>query len=132
MTLNAVASYLHTLEARGASTATCRAARSDLRHLMRRWEERHRQAFDLSLLVERDLRAWKLARQKEDGAAPSTINRGLSTLRAFCTWAVAQGLLAENPATGVPDVPTEPVAPRSLPDEKADTALRARPSMASV
>jgi site-specific recombinase XerC len=89
------------------------------------WETRHQRFFDLTHVVDRDLRAWKHQRQQVDGAAPATINRGLSTLRQFCTWAINQQLIAENPATGIEDVPSTPLAPRSLPDQAVDALLRA-------
>jgi integrase/recombinase XerC len=117
--------YLLALEARGVSSATRRANRSDLRHFAGWWEQTRRQPFDPSLLVDRDLRAWKRFRQQDEGAAPSTINRGLSTLRAFCAWAVEQQILFENPSLGIPDVTTDPPSPRSLPDEVVDAPLRA-------
>jgi site-specific recombinase XerD len=57
--------------------------------------------------------------------APTTINRGLSTLRRFCLWAVEEKLLSENPLVGVEDVPSTPLSPRSLPDQAVDALLRA-------
>ena len=117
--------YLAHLEARGASPATCRAARADLRGLVRWWEGTRRRRFEASQIVERDLRAWCQHRQRIDGAAPSTINRGLSTLRSFCAWAVDQGLLYDNPAAGLAEVPSAALSPRGLPDEVVDALLRA-------
>lgn len=117
--------YLDHLAASGAAPATFRAARADLRGLVRWWGSTHRQPFEVGLLVERDLRAWRQHRQLEDGAAPSTINRGLSTLRSFCAWAVEQGLLHDNPATDLGEVPSEGLSPRGLPDEVVDALLRA-------
>jgi hypothetical protein len=49
----------------------------------------YQRPFDLTQVVERDLRAWKMFRQQDEGAAPATINRGLSTLRRLCTWALS-------------------------------------------
>jgi site-specific recombinase XerD len=89
------------------------------------WEARRQQPFKLTQVVDRDLRDWKQKRQQVDGAAPATINRGLSTLRRFYTWAVEQKLLAENPTTGIEDIPSTPLAPRSLPDQAVDALLRA-------
>lgn len=80
--------------------------------------------FDLTQLVERDLRVWKTVRQQE-GAAPATINCGLSTLRRLCTWAMEQRLLTENPVKEIADIPVTPVSPRSLPDLAVDALLRA-------
>ena len=117
--------YLATLKRRGVSVATQRAARSDLAIFRLWWETKHQRSFDLSQVIERDLRDWKLSRQLSDGAAPATINRGLSTLRHFCAWAVEQKLLSESPAVGIEDVPSAPLAPRFLPDQAVDALLRA-------
>jgi site-specific recombinase XerD len=89
-----VSEYLATLVARGISLATQRASRSDLVQFCRWWETRHQRLFDLAHVVDRDLRDWQHQRQQVDGAAPGTINRGLSTLRQFCTWAIEQKLIA--------------------------------------
>jgi len=80
--------------------------------------------FNPALLRYEDVRDWRAARQCDDGAAPATINRGLASLRGYCHWALACHLLVENPVTEVKDVPTEPLAPRSLPDEGIDALLR--------
>lgn len=120
-----VSAYLATLSARDISLATQRASRSDLVQFCRWWEIRQQRPFDLTYVVDRDLRAWKQQRQQIDGAAPATINRGLSTLRQFCTWAIEQQLIAANPAIGIEDVPSTPLAPRSLPDQAVDALLRA-------
>jgi site-specific recombinase XerD len=85
----------------------------------------HHRPFDLTHVVERDLRAWKITRQQQEGAAPATINRGISTLRHLCSWAVEQRLLTENPAKEIPDIPSTPVSPRSLSDQAVDALLRA-------
>lgn len=79
------------------------------------------------LLRYEDFRDWRLARQRKDGAAPATINRGLASLRSYCQWATLCHLLTENPARDIEDVPTDPVAPRSLPAEAIDALLRAAP-----
>jgi integrase/recombinase XerC len=117
--------YLEMLRHREMAPATLKAARSDLAHLTHWWESKYQRPFDPADLVERDLRAWKADRQKSYGAAPSTINRGLSTLRRFCAWATEQGLLIENPATELADVPGQTLSPRALPDEAIDGLLRA-------
>ena len=116
--------FLEHLAANGAATASCRAARADLRGLIRWWATTDRPPFEVGLLVERDLRAWREHRQRVDGAAPSTINRALSTLRSFCGWAIEQGLLQDNPTVDLAEVPTEGLSPRGLPDEVVDALLR--------
>jgi integrase/recombinase XerC len=116
--------YLATLVTRCVPVATQRAARSDLAIFRLWWETKHHRSFDLNQVVERDLREWKLSRQQLDGAAPATINRGLSTLRRFSAWAVEQKLLSVNPLVGIDDVPSTPLSPRSLPDQGVDALLR--------
>lgn len=83
-----------------------------------------RRTFDPALLRHEDLRDWRLVRQRDDGAAPATINRSLASLRGYCQWATLAHLLTENPATDIEDVPTDPLAPRSLPTEAVDALLR--------
>src|SRR6266567_792856 len=120
-----VEQYLAQLSAAGKSPATRRAVRSDLTQFCIWWERTRQRSFDLTQVVERDLRIWKACRQQDEGAAPATINRGLSTLRRVFSWAVEQRWLSENPAREVPDIPATPVSPRSLPDQAVDALLRA-------
>lgn len=119
-----VSMYLTHLTTQSISVATQRASRSDLTRFCTWWETKRQQPFDLKYVVDRDLRDWKQQRQRVDGAAPATINRNLSTLRRFFTWAVEQQLLIENPTRGIEDVPSVPLAPRSLPDQAVDALLR--------
>lgn len=117
--------YLATLVTRGISIATRRAAQSDITIFRVWWEAKHQRSFDLTQVIDRDLREWKLMRQKVNGAAPATINRGLSTLRRLCAWEVEQKLLADNPTRGIEDIPSTSLSPRSLPDQAVDALLRA-------
>ncbi len=119
-----IAAYLDSLAARRRSPHTLRAARQDLIQFVGWWEQREGRPFDPALLLDSDLRDWQLRRQRDDGAAPSTINRALSTLRGYCAWAVKTGLMTENAAAELDDVPTPLLSPRGLPSE-AVKALRA-------
>ena len=117
--------YLQALEARGVAPATLKAARADLNQFIGWWEQTYQRPFLLTYLSDRDLRTWKGVRQRDDGVAPATINRALSTLRQWGAWAVSQQLVSTNPASSVDDVPHTPLAPRSLPDAAVDALLRA-------
>lgn len=117
--------YLASLATAGKSRATERAMRSDLTQFCTWWTRRHQRPFNLTHVLERDVRTWKMARQQEDGAAPATINRGLSTLRRVCSWAIEQKRLSENPTKGIEDIPSTSLSPRSLPDQAVDALLRA-------
>jgi integrase/recombinase XerC len=117
--------YLTTLAAQRRSPHTLRAVRLDLVRFVAWWEATRRRTFDPALLRQPDLLDWRRARQVDDGAAPATINRALASLRGYATWALAAGLLAENPALDVSPVPAEALAPRGLPPEATDALLRA-------
>jgi site-specific recombinase XerD len=116
--------YLEVLYTKRRSPATLKVVRQDLTHFIAWWEQTRRRTFDPTLLRYEDLRDWRLARQRDDGAAPATINRSLASLRGYCQWAALAHLFTENPATDIEDVPTDPLAPRSLPTEAVDTLLR--------
>jgi site-specific recombinase XerD len=117
--------YLAFLHEKRRTPATLKVIRHDLAHFVAWWEGTRRRMFDPALLRHEDLRDWRAVRQRDDGAAPATINRGLASLRGYCRWALAGHLLIENPITDVKDVPTEPLAPRSLPPQAIDALLRA-------
>jgi integrase/recombinase XerD len=116
--------YLEVLHTKRRAPATLKVVRQDLCHFIAWWEQTRRRTFDLALLRHEDLRDWRLARQRDDGAAPATINRSLASLRGYCQWATLSHLLTENPASDIEDVPTDPLAPRSLPTEAVDALLR--------
>jgi len=116
--------YLESLQTKRRAPATVKVIRHDLTHFLAWWEGTRRRTFDPALLRHEDLRDWRSVRQRDDGAAPATINRGLASLRGYCRWALTCHLLVENPMTEVRDVPTEPLAPRSLPAEAIDALLR--------
>lgn len=117
--------YLESLRIKRRAPGTLKVVRQDLTHFVMWWEHTRRRTFDPALLRHEDLRDWQANRQRVDGAAPATINRGLASLRGYCRWATACHLLLENPALEIKDVPTEPLSPRSLPTESIDAILRA-------
>jgi site-specific recombinase XerD len=117
--------YLEFLHTKRRAPATVKVIRHDLVHFVAWWESTRRRTSDPARLRHEDLRDWRSVRQRDDGAAPATINRGLASLRGYCRWALACHLLLENPMTDVKDVPTEPLAPRSVPPQAIDALLRA-------
>ena len=116
--------YLEVLHTKRRAPATLKVVRQDLTHFIAWWEQTRRRTFNPTLLRHEDLHDWRLARQRDDGAAPVTINRSLASLRGYCQWATLAHLLTENPAIDIEDVPTDPLAPRSLPTEAVDALLR--------
>jgi site-specific recombinase XerD len=120
-----ITAYLAMLTERRKSSHTLRAARQDLTQFVNSWERQNGRPFDPALLLDSDLRDWRRARQQDDGAAPATINRALSTLRSYCAWAVTMGLMTESAAREIEDVPTPELAPRGLPAAAVKALLRA-------
>jgi site-specific recombinase XerD len=120
-----ISGYLSALTDKGRSPLTVKAARADLLGFAAWWEARLSRPFDPALLRANDLQTWRLARQKDDAAAPATINRALVTLRAYCDWAKHEGLITENPVEEVKAIPTSQPVPKSLPAEAVDAMLRA-------
>jgi integrase/recombinase XerC len=110
---------------KGRSPLTVKAARGDLVGFATWWEAQCNRPFDPALLSESDLQVWRLARQKDDAAAPTTINRALISIRAYCAWARVTGLIHENPAEDIKAIPIGESAPKSLPREAVDAILRA-------
>lgn len=117
--------FLNYQQERGLSPATLKALRSDLLNFMTWWEQVQERPFSLLQLVARDLRRWQEYRQQVDGVSPKTINRNLGSLRRFCQWAVATGLIPDDPTLTIDDIPQEKLAPRFLPDQAIDALLRA-------
>ncbi|EFH81088.1 site-specific integrase [Ktedonobacter racemifer] len=68
-----VEQYLRSLPTAGKATTTQRAVRSDLLQFCTWWEHVYQRPFDLTQVGERDLRAWKVVRQQDEGSSPETI-----------------------------------------------------------
>ncbi len=113
--------YLLTLQEPTAQ----RAARADMGMFVRWWEGQRDRVFEPTQLLTKDIIAWVRHRQDVEERKPSTINRGLSTLRRFGDWLVAEALLNENPAKGIRDLPLDEQGLRALPDDAVDALLRA-------
>jgi site-specific recombinase XerD len=122
---SSITDYLAYLVDKGRSPLTIKAARGDLVGFATWWQTQRDRPFDPVLLRENDLHAWRLVRQKDDGAAPATINRALITIRAYCAWAKQAGLITDNPADDVKAIPTGQLSPKSIPAEAVDAILRA-------
>jgi integrase/recombinase XerC len=120
-----ISTYLTALADKGRSPLTIIAARGDLLGFATWWESRTHRPFDPALLRTSDLQTWRLIRQKDDAAAPATINRALVTLRAYGAWAKQAGLITDNPVEAIKAIPTSPPVPKSLPAEAVDAILRA-------
>lgn len=120
-----ISGYLTYLQEKGRSPLTLKAVRGDLVGFAVWWEIKRNRPFDPVLLREIDLHAWRLARQKDDGSAPTTLNRALASIRAYCAWAKHTGLITENPVNEIKPLPIDQPTPKSLATEAVDAILRA-------
>lgn len=71
------------------------------------------------------LTAYRASLQTVARLAPATINRHLVSLKRYCGWACAHGLLASDPARPVKLVPRVPPLPRHLSDREEAALLAA-------
>jgi integrase/recombinase XerC len=113
--------FLRDLEVRGASAATRRSYASDLQQLLE-WLA----ALDLTVsgLVRRQARAFS-AELGRRGYAPATLARKLSTLRGFTRFLTEAGVLAADPARGLPGPRRRRRLPRVLSLHEVDTLVAA-------
>lgn len=89
--------YLESLHTKRRTPATVKVIRHDLTHFVAWWESTRRRTFDPARLRHEDLRDWRTIRQRDDGAAPATINRGLASLRGYYRWVLTGHLLLREP-----------------------------------
>ncbi|MBX0328399.1 tyrosine-type recombinase/integrase [Oscillochloris sp. ZM17-4] len=116
--------YLAYLVEKGRSPLTRKAVRGDLAGFAAWWEQERRRPFAPDLLREPDIHAWRLHRQRDAGAATSTLNRALISLRAYLAWAQKTGLIMTNPADEIKPLPASDPAPKSIPAAAVDALLR--------
>lgn len=116
--------YLAFLNEQGRSPLTIKAIRGDLVRFVTWWEAYYQRCFDPGVLREHDIYTWRQFRQIEDSAAPTTINRAIISLRAYCDWAKMHGLLHDNPVDAIKALPIGSPSPKSLPSAAIDAILR--------
>jgi len=111
--------FLHELELQRRSSETVDAYRSDLRQLLE-WLE----ALELTALsLNAGLAKQYLDSLCESGCAAATIERKVTSMRSFCRWLVANGMLPVDPTVGLraPRRPQRP--PRAVSEEEAQAVM---------
>jgi site-specific recombinase XerD len=102
------------LARQGKSVATRRGYLADLCGFARWLRQTYGEQLDPARLVRQDVRAYKSDLLTVRKLKPATVNRKLTSLGAFCRWAVAEGLLDEDPTAGVESVAQGRTPPRAL------------------
>lgn len=113
--------FLRDLEVRGASPATRRSYASDLQQFLEWLAAR---GLTVAGLGRRDVRAFS-AELGRRGYAPATLARKLSTLRGFTRHLTEAGVLAADPAQGLPGPRRRRRLPRVLSLSEVDTLVAA-------
>ncbi len=119
-----ITAFLTALAGNAKGEKTWRAYRSDLNLFAAWFTQTTGDAFEARKLTRIDMRDYKQRLLAVEGKAAATVNRRLAALRAFCTWAKRQGLIAELPTEGITDVPVPRQAPKALDDRTIDKVLR--------
>ena len=115
--------YFTVLAHKGRSATTLKMVRQELTTFGRWWQDYTCRPFDPSLVRPDDIRLWCQGRQRLDHA-PTTINKGLAVLRGYFGWLEREQVVSFSPMADLPDLPIQPLAPRSLPPAAIDALLR--------
>ncbi len=125
--------FRNSLETEGTASASIRAYLSDVRTFAAWFEKTTGETFDPSAIVRRDLLDWREELSKT--GQPASLNRRLSSLRAFFAWAQRKGLVSLDPTSrlhgvGVtgnpPTPPSEETIERLLQQARLNGSLRDR------
>ncbi len=84
MSIDPVNEYLTALITRGVSPSTLRASRSGLVHFCTWWEAKHQRSFDLTQVVDRDLRDLEAETPARRWSSTCHLNHDLSILCIEC------------------------------------------------
>ena len=109
-----IAEWLATLEQKGKSQSTIANYRRALTHFARWSEQSYGEQFDPAAIIPRDVADWKSHQQTVEKATPATVNLRLVGLSRYFKWALARGLVRNDPTTEVSTIRLESRKPKSL------------------
>ena len=106
---------------------TVKSYRADLLHLAQWYSQTYGEAFSAASLTPSVIREYVSYLRTAKGARPATINRRLSAIRKFSTWAIDQEKLpaAASPAAGIASVKTGRHGPKGLSQDEYRRLLHA-------
>lgn len=107
----------------GISPYTVRGYMSDLSKFADWFELTNGESMQPENVTPVDVRDYKAHIQTVANLKPATINRRLSTLRAYFSWAYEKGLIEDNPVR-VRNVEEQQTAPRALDEKRYHKLLR--------
>ncbi len=106
----------------GKAELTIHGYLSDLDHFCRWFSQTNGEVLTPQNLTSIDIREYRQYLLNVRQAKPTTINRHLSAIRAYCSWAKSAGLASYNPIEGIKSVAQQSHAPKWL-DKKEQAAI---------
>jgi len=117
--------FISSLEEEGRSKHTIKAYASDIKQFQTWLEETYgEEKFTPSSITKLDITSYRSYLLTVAQRKPSGINRALSSLSAFCSWAQKQGYISGNPVDGVPQAKQVKAPPKALEDKDLNRLLR--------
>lgn len=121
----AVDAWLIYLQQQGKSGHTIAAYRRALVHFARWYWQSYGDELDPGCVIPRDVKDWKTHQQRSEKAAPGTLNQRLAALSRFFDWAVASGVVKNDPTIEVKTLRPQHRKPKGLPSKALRRFLRA-------
>src|SRR5690554_3066471 len=117
--------FIRSLEEEGRSRHTIKAYLSDLNQFQRWLKETYgEKQLAPSSITKLDVTSYRSYLLTVLQRKPSGINRALSSISAFCSWAQRKEYITENPADGVPQAKQVKSPPKALDDRDLNRLLR--------
>lgn len=108
----------------GMAYHTTRAYKADLEDFARWFEQTNGEPLTPEAITPTDVREYRAYLQVTVGAAPTTINRRLASLRRFCRWALERGFIEDDPTKRTKGVETPRTAPKALDRRQVNALVR--------
>ena len=106
------------------SLNTRRAFATDLGKFARWFVQANHEPFRITRVTTGDVSSFRDYLRRDQEQAVATVNRALTTARAFFTWLIEEGHLAVNPAKKVKELKRQQLAPKGLDRPQVRKLLR--------
>ena len=103
---------------------TRRAFLNDLGKFTEWFEQANREPFRINRVTTADITSFRDHLRREKSQAVNTVNRAINAVRAFFTWLVESGEVANNPAKKVKQLRVQQLAPKGLERPQVRRLLR--------